>query len=570
MSIRQNLRILNKPISELAMLPQETIMSMAQSGQIPVAFVAPILAEKAEQAKASANAAAMSEQQQMPPGTVLESLIAQNAANEAQEDMPMMAQYQRLNMPMMGAQMPEDVGIGALPIPDEMIPGLAGGGIIAFQNRGLVEDIDESVLRTMTPEQILTYQNTGELPPGVRSMVAQKKKSTINPTFEAAIARAERGEGPNVSRPGTIDRVPQGLTPSTPEDRLAFDQSGQTPPGVAFPFQEEKGEVSPVVSPQSTPPPRAGIDSLISQADKLARLVVPQTLVEVPTIKQASGQTDELLRESGFDPDMFSKMKQDIGKQREGLKDNKSEAINMRLIEAGLAIMGGASPNAFENIGKGATGAVKGLTEDFKDLRKAEREFKSAEQSLAMKQNEAALGKAGMTQTKIDKAQLEKAKRAENFASARTSFLTALMRSDDSKAIVAAQMSGAFERTFQIELNNLAAQGKDPKDPKIIKQARDAAYSSAGSTQLAGQMATDYRKAAEIVSKKLNKLASSESRELRRITKEEGPEAGERYKDTLIEAEAARIRRGEGSRVPGPAAGGASSSGKVIDFGIIK
>jgi hypothetical protein len=253
------------------------------------------------------------------------------------------------------------------------------------------------------------------------------------------------------------------------------------PSGVAFPFQEEKGEASPVVSPQSTPPPRAGIDSLISQADKLARLVVPQTLVEVPTIKQASGQTDELLRESGFDPDMFSKMKQDIGKQREGLKDNKSEAINMRLIEAGLAIMGGASPNAFENIGKGATGAVKGLTEDFKDLRKAEREFKSAEQSLAMKQNEAALGKAGMTQTKIDKAQLEKAKRAENFASARTSFLTALMRSDDSKAIVAAQMSGAFERTFQIELNNLAAQGKDPKDPKIIKQARDAAYSSAGS-----------------------------------------------------------------------------------------
>jgi hypothetical protein len=48
MSIRQNLRILNKPISELAMLPQETIMTMAQSGQIPVAFVAPILAEKAE------------------------------------------------------------------------------------------------------------------------------------------------------------------------------------------------------------------------------------------------------------------------------------------------------------------------------------------------------------------------------------------------------------------------------------------------------------------------------------------------------------------------------------------
>jgi hypothetical protein len=152
MSIAQNLRILNKPISELAMLPQETIMSMAQSGQIPVAFVAPILAEKAEQAKASANAAAMSEQQQMPPGTVLESLIAQNAANEAQEDMPMMASEAQGNMSMMGAQMPEDVGIGALPVPDEMIPGLAGGGIIAFQNRGLVEGQESNMYQGLGEE----------------------------------------------------------------------------------------------------------------------------------------------------------------------------------------------------------------------------------------------------------------------------------------------------------------------------------------------------------------------------------------------------------------------------------
>jgi hypothetical protein len=385
MSIRQNLRILNKPISELAMLPQETIMTMAQSGQIPVAFVAPILAEKAEQAKASANAAAMSEQQQMPPGTVLESLIAQNAANEAQEDMPMMAPPMpeaQGNMPMMGAQMPEDVGIGALPIPDEMIPGLAGGGIIAFQNRGLVEDIDESVLRTMTPEQILTYQNTGELPPGARSMVDQKKKSTINPTFEAAIARAERGEGPNVSRPGTIDRVPQGLTPSTPEDRLAFDKTGQMPSGVAFPFQPEVEEEKAVAATPSANLRGIDMQPIIAQATGIASALRPATQTKVPSVKEASQQTVDLLKESGFDSEIFGKMKQDVEKQREGLKGERSEAINMRLIEAGLAIMGGTSPDAFANIGKGATGAVKGLSEDFKDLRKSERDLKSAEQNL--------------------------------------------------------------------------------------------------------------------------------------------------------------------------------------------
>lgn len=126
MSIAQNLKILNKPISELAMLPQETIMTMAQAGQIPVAFVAPILAQKAEQAQAGANAAAMAAQQQMPTATVLEDIIAQNAANETREAMP---------------QMPEEMGIAALPVSEDMMPEFAGGGIVAFEKGG---DIDYS------------------------------------------------------------------------------------------------------------------------------------------------------------------------------------------------------------------------------------------------------------------------------------------------------------------------------------------------------------------------------------------------------------------------------------------
>ena len=126
MSIAQNLKLLNKPISELAMLPQETIMTMAQAGQIPVAFVAPILAQKAEQAQAGANAAAMAAQQQMPTATVLEDIIAQNAANETREAMP---------------QMPEEMGIAALPVSEDMMPEFAGGGIVAFEKGG---DIDYS------------------------------------------------------------------------------------------------------------------------------------------------------------------------------------------------------------------------------------------------------------------------------------------------------------------------------------------------------------------------------------------------------------------------------------------
>ena len=119
MSIVQNLKLLNKPINELAMLSQETIMSMAQSGQIPVQYVAPILEVKANQAQTGAEIAAMAAQQDMPAGTVLEKLIAQNAANEVK------------------AQMPEDMGIGALPVSEDMVPEFAGGGIVAFQAGGV-------------------------------------------------------------------------------------------------------------------------------------------------------------------------------------------------------------------------------------------------------------------------------------------------------------------------------------------------------------------------------------------------------------------------------------------------
>jgi hypothetical protein len=160
------------------MLPQETIMTMAQSGQIPVAFVAPILAEKAEASQRAVEAEAMMAQEQMPPGSVIEKIIAQNAANETQANMPMMAPPMpeaQGNMPMMGAQMPqmpqmsqmpqpEDVGIGALPIPDGMIPGLAGGGIIAFKEGDLVDSFDyEAAARGIDAASEIDSLNSGEV-----------------------------------------------------------------------------------------------------------------------------------------------------------------------------------------------------------------------------------------------------------------------------------------------------------------------------------------------------------------------------------------------------------------------
>ena len=52
----------------------------------------------------------------------------------------------------------------------------------------------------------------------------------------------------------------------------------------------------------------------------------------------------------------------------------KEDAKNMALFKAGLAMMSGTSPNAFENIGKGALTGVADYQEALKNLKKAERE----------------------------------------------------------------------------------------------------------------------------------------------------------------------------------------------------
>jgi hypothetical protein len=104
----------------LAALPQAMIMQMAQKGQIREDMLAPILGRKAELADAVARTKALQSQGgQMP--TVMEQLMQRNAETE----------------------MPEarEMGVAQLPIREDMYAqGMAGGGIVAFDEGG---DVDE-------------------------------------------------------------------------------------------------------------------------------------------------------------------------------------------------------------------------------------------------------------------------------------------------------------------------------------------------------------------------------------------------------------------------------------------
>lgn len=123
MSILSAIKQQHSSIDDLAKLPQAAIMQMVQHKQIDETMLAPILARKAELADAFARETALQNAGKAQP-TVMEQLLTKNAEAEHPQQM---------------AQLPEEAGVGQLPIPERAY---AGGGIIAFDDGGEVGDED--------------------------------------------------------------------------------------------------------------------------------------------------------------------------------------------------------------------------------------------------------------------------------------------------------------------------------------------------------------------------------------------------------------------------------------------
>jgi hypothetical protein len=160
MSILSAIRQQSSSIDDLAKLPQAMIMQMAQRKQIATEMVAPILARKAEMIDATAKTKAM--QGGVPPTSVMEQIIAQNAQSEHP---PMHHQMQQPMPQQMQQPMPQqmaDTGVAQLPIPDREY---AGGGIIAFADGGLSDedqDYEDSLEEADYNSMIERAMNAGE------------------------------------------------------------------------------------------------------------------------------------------------------------------------------------------------------------------------------------------------------------------------------------------------------------------------------------------------------------------------------------------------------------------------
>jgi len=173
-----------------------------------------------------------------------------------------------------------------------------------------------------------------------------------------------------------LDPVAASLERSKQE---ATKQSTVSSPGVSFTRpKSEQEHLNFLRGPQ----PEFGEDKFSPKAFAEAAtsgFTVPKEL-SLEEVVQRQKDVDEKM---GVDKDFFKNMQGRLDTMREQAKTDKSEAANLRIIEAGLGILGGTSPYAFVNIGKGASEAVKGFGQDLKDYQKARRELDRAEMDLA-------------------------------------------------------------------------------------------------------------------------------------------------------------------------------------------
>jgi hypothetical protein len=464
--------------AEKLSIPQ--LQQAIQSGTIPAYMGVPLLEEKIafEQRMRSAAAARMAQGQQPT--------IAEQVMDQAQNQ-----------------QMMDEGGIDQLPIE---APEFAGGGIVAFEDGGQVERFQNQGLVDSSPAgRFMSREFAGPMARGAdiqeREMLKSRIISELGPRsglaglFMSQSDEARQAakdvmqrldtmsvdemrsvlEGQPVGTP-TPAPAPQGIeaaqvqAPRT-DLRAPVKMIGGRPVPIDVKTGEELGiapdmtEKPPALEGPAVSKPR-GMESIIGDATRMtdALGLGPKKGERAPTIEEASKQTTELLEKSGYDEGLLKRMGQDISKQREGLEADRSEAKAYRLIEAGLGIMSGTSANAFENIGKGATPALKGLSSDLKEIKKAEREYQLAEQNLLLKQNEAAMGKAKVTQSTIDKAQDRLDKKAETYERTRADLARTMLSAETQKEIARTTYGKMtdFDKRWNIYSQQAKARGETP------------------------------------------------------------------------------------------------------------
>jgi hypothetical protein len=318
--------------------------------------------------------------------------------------------------------------------------GAAGGGsVVAFQEGG--RSMFGRYLETPGPMGFFDFVRQGSQPTEKQQILKEIEKAMPRP-FESL---SDEEYNKRMQRVKEL----QSLVAASPEQRLRSEFEGG-PTAQALPSTAQTATAAAAVPTQAPsgiatlPADTGGVPTQTlagieeaqaaqkaqkdqaAASDPFAMLNKAQAVVSSvmgPDVESAKDENPEefmtgimgAMKKAGVDFDMMKDQIADLRAEKEKLKGSKSEAANLRLLEAGLGILGGESPYAFVNIGKGATPALKGFAEDIKNIQKQSRELDKETRELARMQNQLALGTAkfGMESYERKQDRVERAKQAD-------------------------------------------------------------------------------------------------------------------------------------------------------------
>jgi hypothetical protein len=201
---------------------------------------------------------------------------------------------------------------------------------------------------------------------------------------------------------GSAPQVAEEMLAADPELKAALSPKVPIAPAPAPAVKPPAGLPAAAAAPRAPAPGIAGLDEYRKAEEE--RIKAMEKAVGKPsTIQEEALRYREIGKAMGVDPEFFQKQAKELVQQREELKGDRKEAANMRLLEAGLSILGGTSPYAFENIGKGASKALAGFADDVKDIKKRTRELDKARQEVLAAEQAAARSDSATISARLDR-----------------------------------------------------------------------------------------------------------------------------------------------------------------------
>lgn len=298
-------------------------------------------------------------------------------------------------------QRAEAAGIDRLPTNLAPAQGMAGGGIVAFDEGGEVPryantGLVEPEFRTTDPAKInqakldILRAELAEEQRNLGSETDPTKKARIQANITALnreIAAVSKSPSPQTSMKGFATQ----LSPDDPRAKALQDQRRAR-------VGEDAGLQPPLTMSGTTMTPQ----QMLRNAQGITDLVYPKTSAPTETTPEKSlEQVDKFYTMAGVDRDIFRKQGKDVAEERAGIAKDKEEAKTFRILEAAAGILSGTSPFASVNIGKGASPAIQGLASDMKEFQKNERALRAAERDLAMSEQKFNLTRASDAQAQM-------------------------------------------------------------------------------------------------------------------------------------------------------------------------